>query len=257
MYTIDFSGKVVTVIGGGTGIGAAIARGFGEAGADLAVSYQSSKEGAEQVAADVRSTGHRCLLYAADGRRIADVEAVVDATVAAYGVIDVLVYNAGLTDPRPLFELTEEEWDRTQDINLKSMFFCARRAAEHMRDQRRPGSIVLISSVHSVLARHGHTHYAASKAAINTMTRSLAEELAPLGIRVNALAPGSIDVRRGAAALEPLPGGLGQYIPLGRVGRPSEMADIAVFLASERASYVTGSVLFADGGLTIRMHLPG
>jgi NAD(P)-dependent dehydrogenase (short-subunit alcohol dehydrogenase family) len=89
------------------------------------------------------------------------------------------------------------------------------------------------------------------------MTRSLAEELAPLGIRVNAIAPGSIDVRRGAAALEPYPANVGTYIPLGRVGLPREMADVAVFLASERASYVTGSVLFADGGLTIRMHLPG
>jgi glucose 1-dehydrogenase len=116
---------------------------------------------------------------------------------------------------------------------------------------------VLISSIHSILARHGHTHYAASKAAINMMTRSLAEQLAPLGIRVNAIAPGSIDVRRGAAALEPLPANMGTYIPLGRVGRPSEMADIAVFLASDRASYVTGSVLVADGGLTLRMHLPG
>jgi NAD(P)-dependent dehydrogenase (short-subunit alcohol dehydrogenase family) len=257
VYIIDFTGKVVTVIGGGTGIGAAIARGFNEAGADLAISYQSSKEGAEQVAAEVRAAGHRCLLCAADGRRIADVEAVVDKTVAEFGAIDVLVYNAGLTDPRPLFDLTEEEWDRTQDINLKSMFFAARRAAAHMRDRQRQGSIVLISSVHSVLARHGHTHYAASKATINMMTRSLAEELAPLGIRVNAIAPGSIDVRRGAAAQEPYPANIGAYIPLGRVGLPREMADVAVFLASERASYVTGSVLFADGGLTIRMHLPG
>ena len=257
MYTIDFTGKAVTVIGGGTGIGAAIARGFNDAGADVAISYQSSREGAEQVAAEVRATGHRCMLRAADGRRIADVEAVVDETVAAFGAIDVLVYNAGLTDPRPLFELTEEEWDLTQDINLKSMFFCARRAAAHMRDQKRPGSIVLISSVHSVLARHGHTHYASSKAAINMMARSLAEQLSPLGIRVNAIAPGSIDVRRGAAALEPYPANLEDYVPLGRVGLPREIADIAVVLASERASYVTGSVLFADGGLTIRMHLPG
>ncbi len=257
MYTIDFTGKVVTVIGAGTGIGAAIARGFSDAGADLAISYQSSKEGAEKVAAEVRAAGRRCLLCAADGRRVADVEAVVDETVATLGAIDVLVYNAGLTDPRPLFDLTEEDWDRTQDINLKSMFFCARRAAAHMRDTKRRGSIVLISSVHSVLARHGHVHYASSKAAINMMTRSLADELSPLGIRVNALAPGSIDVRRGAAALEPYPLNLEGYIPLGRVGMPNEMADVAVFLASERASYVTGAVLFADGGLTVSMHLPG
>jgi NAD(P)-dependent dehydrogenase (short-subunit alcohol dehydrogenase family) len=257
MYTVDFTGKVVVVIGAGTGIGAAIACGFNEAGADLAISYQSSKEGAEQVAAEVRAAGHRCLLLAANARRIADVEAVVDETVATFGAIDVLVYNAGLTEPCPLFDLTEEEWDRTHDVNLKSMFFCARRAATHMRAQKRGGSIVLISSVHSIQAFRGHTHYAASKAAINMMTRSLAEQLAPLGIRVNAIAPGSIDVRSGPAAEQPYPADLGKYIPLGRVGRPSEMADIAVFLASERASYIVGSVLFADGGLTLPMHLPG
>jgi NAD(P)-dependent dehydrogenase (short-subunit alcohol dehydrogenase family) len=257
VYTIDFTGKVVAVVGAGTGIGAAIARGFNEAGADLSISYQSSKEGAERVAAEVRLAGHRCLLRAADAQRSAEVEAVVDETVAAFGTIDVLVYNAGLTDPRPLFDLTEEEWDRTHDINLRSMFFCARRAAAHMRDQRRSGSIVLISSVHSIQAFRGHTHYATSKAAINMMTRSLAEQLAPLGIRVNAIAPGSIDVRSGPPAERSYPADLGKYIPLGRLGQPREMADIAVFLASDRASYVTGSVLFADGGLTLPMHLPG
>jgi NAD(P)-dependent dehydrogenase (short-subunit alcohol dehydrogenase family) len=256
MYTIDFTGKVVLVVGAGTGIGAGIARGFNDAGADLVLSYNASKEGAEAVAREVEAAGHRCLLRAADSRNVADLEALVDATVEGLGAIDVLLYNAGLTDPQPLFELTEEQWDRTLDINLKGMFFCARRVAAHMREQHRAGSMVLLSSVHSIQAYRDHAHYASSKGGINMLTRSLARQLAPFGIRVNALAPGSIWVERPGLPLTPPPG-TGKGIPLGRVGMPAEMADIAVFLASDRASYVTGHVLFADGGLTLPLRLDG
>jgi glucose 1-dehydrogenase len=253
MYTIDFTGKVALVFGGGTGIGAAIARAFAEAGATLALSYHGSKAGAESVAAFVRQCGQHCLLCEADSRNIVAVEIVVDRTVTAYGTIDVLVYNAGLTDPRPLFEMTEEDWDRTLDINLKGMFFCTRRAAAYMREQRKPGSIVLLSSVHSLQAHPDHQHYAASKGGINMLTRSLARQLAPLGIRVNALAPGAIYVERHHGLYDPAQ--TGAEVPLGRVGRPEEMADVALFLASERASYVTGHVLVADGGMTLPLQL--
>jgi NAD(P)-dependent dehydrogenase (short-subunit alcohol dehydrogenase family) len=175
--------------------------------------------------------------------------------VQEFGTVDVLIYNAGLTDPQPLFDLTEEQWDRTLDINLKGMFFCARRVASHLRDQQKPGSIVLLSSVHSIQAYPNHAHYASSKGGINMLTRSLARQLAPLQIRVNAIAPGAIYVgpQREDLAAELAP--LSANIPLGRVGRPSEMGDIAVFLASERASYITGHVLFADGGLTLPLQL--
>jgi len=254
MFTIDYTGKVVLVVGAGTGIGAGIARGFNDAGADLALSYNGSKEGAEAVAREVQNAGHRCLLRAADSRSVPELEGLVDATVHSLGALDVLVYNAGLTDPQPLFEVTEEQWDRTLDINLKGMFFCVRRAAAYMRDQQRPGSIVLLSSVHSIQAHPDHAHYASSKGGINMLTRSLARQLAPLGIRVNAIAPGSIWVERPGQPVAPPPGE-GKKIPLGRVGRPAEMADIAVFLASDRASYVTGHVLFADGGMTLPLVL--
>lgn len=253
MYTIDFTDRVVLVLGGGTGIGSAIARGFADAGASLAVSYRGSKAGAEAVADFARAAGRRCFLIEADSRSVSDVEAAVDRTVAEYGAIDVLVYNAGLTDPRPLFELTEEEWDRTLDINLKGMFFCARRAAAYMRDQQRRGNIILLSSVHSIQAYPDHQHYASSKGGINMLTRSLGRQLAPLGIRVNAIAPGSIYVEKFHGVYDPVEAG--KAIPIGRVGRPEEMADIAVFLASERAGYITGHVLFADGGMTLPLHL--
>src|SRR5437763_3073689 len=115
MYTIDYTGKVV--LGGGTGIGAAIARAFADAGADLAVSYHASKEGAQSVAHAAEAAGHRCVLRAVDSRSVPALEAMVDETVQRFGAMDALIYNAGITDPHPLFELTEEQWDRTLDIN--------------------------------------------------------------------------------------------------------------------------------------------
>jgi glucose 1-dehydrogenase len=255
MYTIDMAGKVVLVLGGGTGIGSAIARAFADAGADLAVSYHGSKAGAEEVAAQAEAAGRRCLLRQVDSRSVPAIESMVDQTVLTFGTIDVLVYNAGITEPHPLFELTEEQWDRTLDINLKGMFFCARRAAAHLRDQGKPGSIVLLSSVHSIQAYPDHPHYEASKGGINMLARSLARQLAPFQIRVNAIAPGSIYVERHREQHLYDPEEVGKKIPLGRVGRPEEMGDIALFLASDRASYVTGHVLFADGGLTLPLGL--
>lgn len=255
MYTIDFTGKVVLVVGGGTGIGSAIARAFLDAGADIALSYNASKTGAEAIAAEAGRAGRRCLLLEVDSRSVPAVEAMVDETVRTLGTIDVLIYNAGLTDPQPLFDLTEEQWDRTLDINLKGMFFCARRVAASLRDQGKPGSIVLLSSVHSIQAYPNHAHYASSKGGINMLTRSLARQLAPLQIRVNAIAPGSIYVGPQRDDLEAILAPVTSRIPLGRVGQPPEMGDIAVFLASERASYITGHVLFADGGLTLPLQL--
>ena len=241
------------VLGGGTGIGSAIARGFVDAGASISLSYNGSKAGAEAVAEYAQAAGSRSLLCEADSRSVAAVESVVDRTVKEFGSIDVLVYNAGLTDPKPLFEITEEEWDRTLDINLKGMFFCARKAASYMRDQPQRGTIILLSSVHSIQAYPDHQHYASSKGGINMLTRSLGRQLAPMGIRVNAIAPGSIFVEKFLGLYDPIEAG--KSIPIGRVGRPEEMADIAVFLASERASYITGHVLFADGGMTLPLQL--
>ena len=165
MYTIDFTGKVALVLGGGTGIGGAIARAFAGAGADLAISYNGSATGAEAVAQAARKAGRRCLLRQVDSRSVPAIEAMVDETMREFGRLDVLVYNAGITDPQPLFDLTEEQWDRTLDINLKGMFFCARRAAHHMRDQGVPGSIVLLSSVHSIQAYPDHRTTRQAKAA--------------------------------------------------------------------------------------------
>lgn len=253
MYVIDFSGRVVLVVGGGTGIGAAIVRAFAGAGADLAFSYYESDP--RPIIEAVQTTGRRGLARRVDSRLVEEIEAMVDETVRVYGTIDTLVYNAGLTDPQPLFELSEEQWDRTLDINLKGLFFCARRAAAHLREKQRPSSMIFLSSVHSIQAMPDHAHYAASKGGINMLTRSLAAQLAPHGIRVNAIAPGATYVERHEKEGLYDPAELGKQIPLGRVGSPDDIANAAVFLASDRAAYITGQVLFVDGGLILPLHL--
>jgi NAD(P)-dependent dehydrogenase (short-subunit alcohol dehydrogenase family) len=255
MYMIDFSEHVVLVTGAGTGIGAAIARAFADAGADVAFSYFGSEAGAQATAAAIASSGRRVLSRRVDSRQVSEIEAFVDEIVATWGRIDVLVYNAGLTDPQPLFSLTEEQWDQTLDINLKGMFFCARRVAAHLRDRKSPGAIVLLSSVHSIQVMRGHAHYASSKGGINMLTRSLAYQLAPDQIRVNAVAPGAIYVERHEREQLYDPSEVGKKIALGRVGTPEEMADVVLYLASPRASYITGQVVFADGGLTLPLVL--
>jgi NAD(P)-dependent dehydrogenase (short-subunit alcohol dehydrogenase family) len=255
MYTIDFSGQNVMVAGGASGIGAAISRAFADAGADVALSYFGSEAGAQGTAEAITSLGRRVLLRRVDSQKVSEIEAFVDEAIGAWGHVDILVYNSGLTDPRPLFTITEQEWDRTLDINLKGMFFCARRVAAHFRQRQHPGAIVLLSSVHSTHAMRDHPHYESSKGGINMLTRSLANQLAGDQIRVNALAPGAIYVDRHRIEQLYDPVEVGKQIPLGRVGRPEEMADAVLFLASERASYITGAVLFADGGLTLPLVL--
>ncbi len=250
----DFTGHVVIITGAGTGIGAAIAHAFLANGATLAATYHGSANGARRLQEAANAVGRPALVRPVDARDVGQIDAFIAEAIQTLGHVDILIYNSGLTDPHPLFELTEDQWDNTLDINLKGMFFCARAVAAHMRERRYPGSIVLLSSVHSIQAYRSHAHYAASKGGINMLTRSLALQLAPHGIRVNAIAPGSIYVERdhGKSDLQEM----GKYIPLGRVGQPEEIAEVALFLASPAASYVTGHVLFADGGLTLPLNLP-
>jgi 3-oxoacyl-[acyl-carrier protein] reductase len=238
------AGKAAAVTGATRGIGRAIALAFAREGADVLVNGRDATAG-RAVCAAIEGLGRRAVWHAADLGRVAEARGVVDAAVAAFGRLDVLVNNAGLFERMPALDLDEAGWDRLLDVNLKGAFFCAQAAARTMRG--RGGAIV---NVASDAAWSGGinpcAHYAASKAGLVSITRSLARELAPHRIRVNALAPGLITTDMGGTAGSTLPG---LTIPLGREGTPEEVAAAAVFLASDEASYVTGANLNLSGGL--------
>jgi 3-oxoacyl-[acyl-carrier protein] reductase len=243
--TPRLQGKATAVTGATRGIGRAIALAFAREGADVLVNGRDAVAG-RAVCREVEALGRRAVWHAADVGRVAEARSVVAAAVAAFGHLDVLVNNAGLFERKPALEMEEADWDRLLDVNLKGAFFCAQAAARAMQE-RGGGAIV---NVASDAAWSGGinpcAHYAASKAGMVSFTRSLAKELAPQGIRVNALAPGLITTDMGGTAGSTLPG---LVIPLGREGTPDEVAAAAVFLASDEASYVTGANLNLSGGL--------
>jgi glucose 1-dehydrogenase/3-oxoacyl-[acyl-carrier protein] reductase len=250
------SGKVACVTGAGTGIGVGIALALAEAGADVAVSYFGSESGAKDTAAKIQSVGRKVLLQKTDVADGPQARALVDATVDTLGRIDVMVNNSGVTLPKPFLELDEETWDRTFGINLRGMYLCSQRAAQHMVRQGGGGRIINLSSVHGFSATRSHAHYEATKGGINMFTKALAIELAEHQITVNCIAPGAIEVERYYRTMPNYdPAVMGKRIPLGRVGYPNDVAPLAVFLASNDASYITGETILVDGGLIARMAL--
>jgi glucose 1-dehydrogenase/3-oxoacyl-[acyl-carrier protein] reductase len=254
MFTEDLlAGKVAVITGAGTGIGVGIAEALVAAGASVVAAYHGNAAGAESLAARIGAP-ERMLTQRCDVRDRAEVDALFDATLAKFGRVDILINNAGITEPRPLLEMSPEEWDRTQQINLRGAFFCTQRAATEMIRQGNGGRIVNLSSVHGFSAVPEHAHYEASKGGINMFTKACAIELAPHDIQVNAIAPGVIEVERYHT-----PGydreALARRVPAGRVGTPADIGPLAVFLCSPGASYITGQIIWADGGLTSRMGL--
>lgn len=242
--------KVALVTGASRGIGRAIAIKLAESGYDVAVNYNLNEAEAEKVADKIRSYGRRAMIVKANAGDRGDVNAMFRSVVKELGHIDVLVNNAGVVDDAFLLMLSPDSLDRSLNINVKGYFYCAQAATLKMFKAKK-GVIINISSVSSMMALPGQSVYAATKGAINSMTATLARELAPYGIRVNAIAPGFIATDMVANLPEDKIQEYLTQIPLGRLGKVEEVAELAAFLASDEASYITGQTLVIDGGLSL------
>ena len=250
---IHLDGKVAIVTGGSRGIGEAIARAYAAHGARVIVASRKI-DGVEKVAASIRDIGgdaHAVAFHA--GERVAP-QRLIEATLAKYGRVDVLVNNAA-TNPHfgPLLTVDEGQWNKTFDVNLRGYFEAIRAMARHLSDRGAPGAIVNVASIVAFSGAPLQGVYAMTKAAIVSMTQTLAIELAPMNIRVNAIAPGIIETKFAAALTSnaQISEGLLARAPIKRFGQPSELAGAALYLASDAASYVTGHTLVVDGGFTI------
>ena len=241
--------KTALVTGAQQGIGAATALAFAEAGADVAINWLDDKSAAEHVAGKVRAGGRRAALIQGDVSTVAGAEAIVAQAVELLGGLDILVNNAGIFPRVRFLDLTEVMWDATFAVNLKGTAFCSQAAARRMVAAGTRGAIITIASLSASGSVNG-AHYAATKGGVISLTRGMALELSPLGIRVNGIAPGLIDTaqpRYGMTEDEITASGAAS--PIGRVGKPEEIAAVAVFLASEDASYLSGEIIQANGGV--------
>lgn len=245
-------GKVAAITGGSQGIGLAIAQRFAGEGADVAFCYRSNKAGADEVAAGIEKLGRKALGFQCDVGKVADGQKFIALSVERLGKIDILVNNAGLEKHADFWDATEADYDAVLDVNLKGLFFITQAFVKHRMAARAPGKVINISSVHEELPFPHFSSYCASKGGVKMLARNLSIELAPLGITVNNIAPGAIETPINSKLLNDpakLNALLGN-IPLKRLGKPEDVAGLALFLASPDADYVTGATYFVDGGLT-------
>jgi glucose 1-dehydrogenase len=251
------TGKVAAITGGSQGIGLAIAERFANEGADISFCYRSNKAGADQAVQNMEKTGRKVRGFQYDVSNVSEGQKFVADTAAQFGKIDVLVNNAGLERRADFWDATEADYDAVMNVNLKGVFFITQafvknRMAAHSGDKRPGGKIINISSVHEELPFPHFASYCASKGGVKMLTRNLSIELAPLGITINSIAPGAIETPINKNLLnDPTKlNALLENIPLKRLGTPEDVANMAVFLASEESNYATGTTFFVDGGLT-------
>jgi glucose 1-dehydrogenase/3-oxoacyl-[acyl-carrier protein] reductase len=242
--------KVALITGASRGIGRGIAEVFAEQGAHVAVNYVDIEQNPEDVAAWIRAKGRRSIAVKADVANRDEVEAMFDTVWRELGPVDILVNNAGIETIVPFLELTDEQWTRLVDVNLRGEWLCSQVFCRRAIAAGRQGSIVNIGSIQAAKVLPGRTHYAPAKLALEALTRNMSAEVTPSGIRVNCIHPGLIDTPMTAWVMQRpdlLPSILAQ-ISLGRAGMPREIGTVAAFLASDEASYVTGQSIFVDGG---------
>nr|WP_015061135.1 glucose 1-dehydrogenase [Pseudomonas sp. K-62]BAM13971.1 glucose 1-dehydrogenase [Pseudomonas sp. K-62] len=253
-------GQKALVTGAASGIGAAIARRFAQAGAAVGINYRSDPGPAEEMAQEIRREGGEALPVKADVSKETDVRDMVAEFLEAFGRIDIVVPNAGIQKDAPFADMTLEQWEAVIGVNLTGQFLTAREAVRHFLKQgadpnvsRATGKIIVVSSVHQLIPWAGHVNYAASKGGSMLMMKSLAQEVADKGIRVNGIAPGAIktNINRQAWETPDAEQKLLKLVPYGRVGEPDDVAEAAIWLASDASDYVTGTTLFIDGGMSL------
>ncbi|MBI2625364.1 MAG: SDR family oxidoreductase [Candidatus Nealsonbacteria bacterium] len=245
----DLKGKVALVTGAGRGMGKSHSILLAQSGAKVAVTDINEKE-CRQVADEIKKKGGEAVSFKMDVSQKSEIENVIKETIKRFSSLDILVNNAGIFSPKSALDITEEEWDRTININLRGEFLCAQIAAKEMA-KNKWGRIINISSIASGgtgIGFEGAAHYSASKGGIIGMTETLAVELAPLGITVNAVSPGAIETPMIGPVSEELKEEIRLRVPLQRIGKPEEVSALVVFLASKEASYITGATFYIDGG---------
>ncbi len=256
---VQLTGQVAIITGASTGIGQACAVGFGKEGMKVVVNYHSGKEDAEATAKRVREVGGEAITVQADVSREEDVERLFQACLDAYGHVDVVLSNAGVQADAKFHEMTLEEWNKVISVDLTGNFLVCRAAVRQFRKQgiypysKAAGKIICMSSVHDEIAWAGHVNYAAAKGGVKLLMESMAQELGQYKIRVNSISPGAIktDINQEAWGTEEAMKKLLKLVPYNRIGQGEDVANLAVFLASDVSDYITGATIYIDGGMMV------
>ena len=248
MTELGFSGKVALVTGASRGVGRAIALKFAELGAKVAVNYLRSEDAANAVVAEIEKAGGEAIAVRANVADAAEVKAMFASVLEAWQRVDILVNNAGITRDTMMLRMSEADWDEVLDTNLRGAYLCTKFALKSMTMENW-GRIVNITSLAGIVGNQGQANYSASKGGLIAFTRAVAREVAPRQITVNAIAPGFVVTEMTDAIPKEIQESILARIPLKRYGEPEDIAELAAFLASDRASYITAQVIGVDGGV--------